>query len=354
MSDQWRVGGRYDRRAVLKLMAGTVVALPVVLAGCGGGNDSSGGADAGTTATDTGAATGGGSAASGDIRIAFGQPHRAGDFYVALINGARAEAEARGVELLESFAEGEVEAQLNEINTWIAQDVNALVVLALDPNAVGPLIEKAHEEDIVWVSYAFAVPGSDGVTTFDDVQGGHIVGEAAGNWINDRLGGKAQVALLGDDTIETPRIRIDSALEKMLEIAPGAEVVARQDGLLAPEALETAQTLLQAHPDLQVVICAADDGALGVSQAYANSDVDTENVFVAGWDGSKAAMEKVLAGDVIRAVGALDLEAVGRSVIWVPLNVMDGKEPIDYAAPYILVTPENRAEAERLIKAFEA
>jgi ABC-type sugar transport system substrate-binding protein len=317
MSDPWQTGG-YDRRTTLKLLAGAIAGLPL-LAACGDDDDSEG-------------------AASGDggggerRRIAFGQPHREGDFYVALIAGARAEAEAQNVELLESFASGEVEAQLNEINTWIAQGVDALTVLALDPKAVSPLIKKAQEADIVWVSYAFNVPGSDAVTTFDDIQGGKIVGDEAGKWINDKLGGSAEVAMLGDDTVETPRIRLDEA----------------------KKALEATQSLLQAHPDVKVILCAADDGALGASQAIGQSDVNKDEMFVAGWDGSRAAMQKVLDGDVIRAVGALDLSAVGRSVVSVPLAVIEGNGEKEYAAPYVLVTPENKAEAERLIKAFDA
>jgi len=339
MSDPWQTGG-YDRRTTLKLLAGAIAGLPLVAA-CGDDDEPAGAASDGE---------GGGERR----RIAFGQPHREGDFYVALIAGARAEAEAQNVELLESFASGEVEAQLNEINTWIAQGVDALTVLALDPKAVSPLIKKAQAADIVWVSYAFNVPGSDAVTTFDDIQGGKIVGEEAGKWINDKLGGSAEVAMLGDDTVETPRIRLDEAKKALAATCPGAKIVARQDGLLGPDALKATQSLLQAHPDVKVVLCAADDGALGASQAIGQSDVNKDEMFVAGWDGSRAAMQKVLDGDVIRAVGALDLSAVGRSVVSVPLAVIDGKGEKEYAAPYVLVTPENKAEAERLIKAFDA
>lgn len=286
--------------------------------------------------------------------IAFGQPHRAGDFYAALLAGAQQEAADRGYTLLESFAEGKVENQINEVNTWIAQGVDAMTVLALDPNAMEPLVKAAQDAGSVFVSYAFKVPGSDGAVLFDDEQGAQIVGEEAARWINDKLGGEAKVVLLGDDTIETPRLRLDGALAVLKEKAPNAEIVARQDGLLAPEALTAMQSLLQANPDINVVLCASDDGALGVSQAYANSGLDTSKVFVAGWDGSKAAMQKVLDGDVIRADGALDLNLIGRASVFVPANIIEGNtsEPTDFAAPYVLVTPDNADEGQRLIDAF--
>ena len=285
-------------------------------------------------------------------RIAFAQPHRAGDFYAALIQGSKDEAEALGYELLESFAEGEADAQVAEINTWIGQGVDAIVVLALDPNAMAPLVERAKESGTKIISYAFDFPGSDGATLFDDAQGATALGEHAGQWIVDKLGGEAKIALLGNDTIETPRLRLDGALAAIQALAPNVEVVARQDGLLAPEAMAATQSLLQAHPDLDMIITAADDGALGASQAVNTAGAATDTFYIGGWDGSKQAMQKVLEGDVIRSVGALDLYEIGRSVVWVADNVINGNEPTRYANPYVLVTAENPEDAERLIAAF--
>lgn len=285
-------------------------------------------------------------------RIAFAQPHRAGDFYAALIQGTRDEAEALGYELLESFAEGEADNQVAEINTWIGQGVEAIVVLALDPNAMGPLVERAKESGTKIISYAFDFEGSDGATLFDDANGAADLGRHAGQWIVDKLGGEAKIALLGNDTIETPRLRLDGALAAIKELAPNVEVVSRQDGLLAPEALAATQSLLQANPDLDMIITAADDGALGASQAVNTAGKATDTFYIGGWDGSKQAMQKVLEGDVIRSVGALDLYEIGRSVIWVADNVLNGGEPTVWANPYVLVTADNPEDGQRLIDAF--
>jgi ABC-type sugar transport system substrate-binding protein len=361
MTNSPETPSRPTGRRRLRFAAGALsLALVMGLAACGGSDTTEttvGSDDGATTTSEAMATTTSTSADTGDGMkgtIAFGQPHRAGDFYAALLAGAKQEAEERGYELLESFAEGEVENQINEINTWIAQGVDGMTVLALDPSAMQPLVDSAHEAGAVWVAYAAGMPGTDGAVLFDDEQGARIVGEEAARWINEELGGTAKVVLLGDDTIETPRLRLDGALAAIEELAPGAEIVARQDGLLAPEALTAMQSLLQADPEIDVVICAADDGALGVSQAYANSGLDTSKVFVAGWDGSKAAMQKVLDGDVIRAVGALDLNLIGRAVVFVPANILEGNddEPTEFAAPYVLVTPDNVDEAQRLIDAF--
>ena len=313
----------------------------------------SGAAVASTTPPSTGEGTAGTAAAGGGGTIAFAHPHRAGDFYAALREGAQEAADERGYDLVESFADGSIESQIAEVNTWLAQgEVDAITIHSLDVNAMAPLVEQAHEAGVPWIAYATPVEGADGSVLFDDEQGARAVGEEAARWINENLDGVGRVVMLGDDTIQTPRVRLDVAWETIMELAPESELVTRQDGLLAPEALETMQSLLQSDPDINVVLCASDDCALGVSQAFKASGLDTTNVFVAGWDGSKAAMEKVLEGDVIRAVGAIDLNAVGRASVDNAANAIEGLEPTDVSLPYVLITPETVEEAERLISAF--
>lgn len=339
-----------------KVLGGALSVL-LVLSACGGDDDSS--SDTGSDSTSAPAVTEPagettpGTDAAGGGTIAFAHPHRAGDFYSALKAGAQEAADERGYELVESFADGSIEAQIAEVNTWLAQgEIDAITIHSLDVNAMAPLVESAHAEGVPWIAYATPVDGADGSVLFDDEQGARAVGEEAARWINEKLDGKAKIVMLGDDTIETPRVRLDVAWETIQELAPDAELVTRQDGLLSPEALTTMQSLLQSDPDINVVLCAADDCALGVSQAYKASGVDTTNVFVAGWDGSKAAMEKVLEGDVIRAVGAIDLNAVGRASVDNAANALEGKEPTESALPYVLITPDSVEDAERLISAF--
>ena len=121
-------------------------------------------------------------------QIAFGQPDRTADVYKPLIAGAKLEGQARGYEVLESFAEGRADKQIAEINNWIGSGVKAMTILPLDEKAMQPAIEKAHAAGIVFVSYSDIIPNADGYTVFDSVQGGEMVGEWVGNWITENSG----------------------------------------------------------------------------------------------------------------------------------------------------------------------
>lgn len=286
-------------------------------------------------------------------QIAFGQPDRTADVYKPLIAGAKLEGQARGYEVLESFAEGRADKQIAEINNWIGAGVKGMTILPLDEKAMQPAIQKAHDAGIVFVSYSDIIPNADGYTVFDSVQGGEMVGEWVAKWINETLGGEAEIASLTADFHETGRQRIGGAEKKIAELAPKAKVVNRTEAVLAPEAFTATQSILQANPNVNVILCIADDGCLGAARAFAATGRDAGTMCIVGWDGSREVMKQIVAGGPIRATGALDLLSIGRSAIWVPANIIEKTGPTNYTSKYELVTADTPDLAKRLIDAYD-
>ena len=209
------------------------------------------------------------SVAANSKTIAFAQPDTSASVYPLLLKGAKQEASKRGYQLLESHANHQLDAQVNELNTWIAQGIGGVIVLPLDNNAMLPLIKKAHDANVKFLDYSDkALPGTDGWVIFNNLQGAAQVGADAGRWINKTLGGNAKVALLTHEIQQTGRDRIHGGIKALQKVAPKAKVVAKHEGVLAAECLTVTQSLLQAHPDLNVILCIADDGALGAEKAF--------------------------------------------------------------------------------------
>ena len=341
-----------SRRQLIVGGAASLVVVGPVVAAWGNGIVRAGTTpttEAGTATTEGGTVPPSGSAGT----LAFGHPHATGAFYAVVQAGAEDQATALGYELLQSRAAGELERQIAEVQTWIAQGVTAMTILALDVNAMAPLLEEAKNAGIPFVCYAQSIEGADGYVLFDDEQAATDVGAAAADWINTNLGGSAKVAMMGDYTIQNVQIRLNGARDSLLANAPDAEIVFEGEGLLAPEALAATQTLLQQHPDLKVVICGADDGALGASQAFTTGDVDVTDVWIAGYDGSQPALEKAITGtDPLRMVAALNLYEIGQMVVTVPDNVIKGSGETDYRSPYTLVSVENAEVGQQLIDRF--
>jgi len=325
------------------LAGATLAVAGPVLAACG------------TTSTSTSARSGGSSSKPTGNRkkIGFSQPDTSASIWGPLMLGAKLQCQARGYELLESHANSQLSAQLSEIQTWIAEGVGAIVALPLDNNAIIPLIKSAHAKGVKFLDYSDnALPGVDGWVIFDNLQGAKLVGQYAGQWVNQTLGGKAQVALLTHQIQLTGKQRIEGCVSALQVVAPGAKVVAQHEGVLSPDTFPAFQTMLQAHPGINVAICIADEGCAGVEQAFMATHPSAQRVkdmFICGFDGSGPVIKDVGTGGPIRATGALDAVAIGKASIEAAANAIEGKSPTKINFPYVLCDAQTTALNKKLL-----
>jgi ribose transport system substrate-binding protein len=235
-----------------------------------------------------------------------------------------------------------------------------VIVLPLDNNAMLPLIKKAHDANVKFLDYSDkALPGTDGWVIFNNLQGAALVGTDAGRWVNRVLGGKAEVALLTHEIQQTGRDRIHGGIKALKKVAPGAKVVAQHEGVLAAECLTVTQSLLQAHPNLNVILCIADDGALGAEKAFAQthpSAARQKTMYIGGWDGSIPAMKAVVSGGTIRSTGALDLVGIGAASVNATANAIEGSGSTRINYPYVLVSqsPAGKKTGRKLLAKYGA
>jgi ribose transport system substrate-binding protein len=297
---------------------------------------------------------------SNSKQIAFAQPDTSFAGYPLLLKGAKDEASKRGYELLESHANHKLDAQVGEINTWIAQGIGGIIVLPLDNNAMLPLIQKAHSAGLKFLDYSDnALPGVDGWVIFNNLGGAKLVGTYVGQWVNKTLGGTAKVALLTHEIQKTGRDRIHGAVAAMTKVAPKAKVVARHEGVLAADSLPVAQSMLQANPDLNVFICIADDGCLGAERAFQQthpSAARQKQMCIVGFDGTVPVFQKIVAGSAIRATGVLDLIKIGAASAQATIDAIEGSGPVKINFPYVLAaqTPAGLRTTKTFIKKYKA
>jgi ribose transport system substrate-binding protein len=341
--EQDRQAGRLSRRNFVRRAGLAGAALAVggpLLAACG------------TTAST--ASAGGNSAPTGNrLKIGFSQPDTSASVWQQLMAGAQQECQKRGYQLLESHANAQLSAQLSEIQTWIAEGVGAIVCLPLDNNAIIPLIQQAHAKGVKFLDYSDnALPGVDGWVIFDNLQGAKLVGDYAGQWVNQNLGGKAEVALLTHQIQLTGKQRIDGAVAALQAVAPGAKVVAQHEGVLSPDTFPAFQSMLQAHPGIDVVICIADEGCDGVLQAFMATHPSAQRIkdmFICGFDGSTPTIKAIDTGGPIRATGVLDAVAIGAASIEAAANAIEGKGPAKINFQYVLSDAQTVALNQKIL-----
>jgi ABC-type sugar transport system substrate-binding protein len=301
---------------------------------------------------------GGSAASAGDSavkKLGFSHPFPGTDIYRPLRKGLREEADKRGIQVLESQAEGKADKQLAELRTWISSGVQGISILDIAGEGLAPVIKQAHAKGVKILGYGGPIEGQDGSETFDNEQGAELVAEEAMKYIQANLADAdtIEVGLLTLDVLPLGKVRVHNALDAIKAKESRIKVVASAEGTnIAEPAQKATRSMIQAHPDIKMMICISDDGQLGAFQALKNVGKE-KDVWLAGYDGSRIVMQMLLDREMVGCTASIPLRDIGRACVSIPANVIEGKTPTDYAAPYKLVTNDTPDVAKQLIADFE-
>jgi ribose transport system substrate-binding protein len=237
-------------------------------------------------------------------------------FYQDLQGGLEDEAKRHGYRVLISTAEFDPARQANQIDEFIVQGVDALVVCPCDSRSVGASIVAANDAGIPVFTADIASTAALGkVTTHiasDNVQGGR---EAA-KLLAEAIGKSGKIAILSHPEVASVADRVDGFKEEMAK-HPDIEVVAELSAEgKRDRAVRVMEDLLQAHADLAGVFGINDDSALGALAAIEAAG-KLGQVKIVGYDATPEARSKIrtgaIYGDVIqhpRRIGRLTLQAI--------------------------------------------
>lgn len=276
-------------------------------------------------------------------------------FMKSLQQGVREAATAAGAEVLEVNIDGDQTKETEAIDTYIARGVDAIVIAPLSVTNSAAALKRARDAGITVVALNgglkdSTIPNATFRTANADL--GKSSGEAAAVFIKEKLGGKANVAILALDGLiaEQSKERVDGF---KTAASNGTEIkfVAQQDAWLPERAVTVATDLLTAHPDINVIYAANEGGTIGAMQAVRNAGM-AGKVFVFGIDGSEQLGKGLLAGDdVLQAVTAQSPVQMGADGANAALKVLK-KEAVEQET-VVPALPLNRNDPEAVTKFLE-
>ena len=117
------------------------------------------------------------------------------------------------------------------------------------------------------VSEAQKIDNASGRIIVDDYGYGVVNGTNAAKWINNKLGGKAEVLLITLDHVEAVKLEGNGMEDTIKKMCPNSVIVARQYAESMEKAMNIADTVLTAHPKVRVIACVNDQLALGALAA---------------------------------------------------------------------------------------
>jgi ribose transport system substrate-binding protein len=295
-------------------------------------------------------------AAAGKYTVAYIAPSLDISYWQWVAYGAKTKATELGMDYVEMTSENSPSTQMNNINTAMTRGVDAIVMGPVSSASTPPVLRllKQRGKPIAFTGIG-PQPGETDYTsavTANNYETGKAEGSFVCKLAKDRGGNKVGMLSLPQDR-ENAQKYLKGAQEAFA--ADGCDLVQilQTHGLTVREAVDQANDLLTAHPDITGIYGMYDEAGTGAAKALQTRG-QVGKVGVATADGSPTTV-KLLRDKVIQ--GLFLQEAVGQGIDATQqvYNALTGKpttKTIELAEPLVtsetIDTPEAQAKLKRV------
>lgn len=306
-------------KKLLTILLALVLSLTMFTA-CGGGEEAGTDTDAAADAT----------------VIGFAVSTLSNDFFVMMKDAGDAKAKELGITLTTLDAQDSSETQATQIEDFISQGVDLIILNPVDSDAIGTSVEACNEAGIPVITVTR--PSKSGeVVQHLDIDNQEAGGLIAGQMIKD-LGGKGKVAVLEGIAGAPSANDRQEGFKKGIEGTDIEIVASLTANYNRDEGATVMEDILQGNPDLSAVYAHNDEMALGAVRAIAAAG-KTGQIKVYGIDAVDDAIAALKSGEMSATVQqqpALQMETAIESA----MKYLNGEdvEPL-VNIPLKLLTP---------------
>jgi ribose transport system substrate-binding protein len=238
-------------------------------------------------------------------------------FYQDMDNGMKAQAAKYGYTVNVVDANRDNAKQQSQVEDFIAQKVDAIVLTPYDSQAIGSAIAEANKAGIPVFTADIASSSKFGKVVAhvasDNVQGG----AQAGKLMCAAVGKTGAVAIVDEPEVTSVQDRVKGFKQSLAANCPGVKVVADTDaGGTRDKADKDTTDILQAHKDLKGIFGINDDSALGALAAVTAAGMSGK-IAIVGYDANAEARAAIgkgqMYGDAIQypdQIGAKTIDAI--------------------------------------------
>ena len=248
-------------------------------------------------------------------------------------------AKDNNIELVWNSANNDVSTQANQVDSLINQGVDAIIVVPIQADSLGPQVTSAKEKGIpiLAVNAALDNPDVSGSVQPDDV----AAGEQQMQMMADKLGGRGNIVILQGPLGQSGEIWRTEGINNVLKKYPDIKVLAMDTAnWKRDEAVNKMKNWISGFgPQINGVVAENDDMGLGALQAL--KEAGRTDVPIVGIDGIEDGLNAVKSGEFIGTSlqnGTVEL-AAGLAVA----NALVKGEDVDTEPVYIMpaITQEN-------------
>lgn len=265
------------------LFASTLIlSAALVLAGCGSGNSNQAATNPPAPAGDK------------QLKVGLSMNTLNNPFFVAVKEGAEAQAKELGYNLVVTDAQNNPGQQMADVENLLQQNLDVLIIDPTDSDAIVEAVKKANDAKVPVFTIDRQANGGEVITHigFDAIKSGNI----AGDYIAKALNGKGKVVeiqgIMGTNVARDRSKGFNEAIAKNPDIKIIAQQAADFD---RGKAMSVMENILQANPEIDAVYAANDEMALGALAAIEAAG-RLDEITLIGCDAVDPALEALRAG----------------------------------------------------------
>ena len=261
------------------------------------------------------------------------------EFIVKVHDALAKQAEKEGVELITVDAERSALKQVEQIESFIAQKVDAIIMNPCEVEASSPAVTKAlaAKIPIINVNSETSTKPSAFVGS-DDVESARI----AMKFIADKLGGKGNVLMMHGYMGQAAQIKREQGAQEILKQYPNMKLIAHQTGEWdRAKAMSLMENWIQSYgSQINAVFAQNDEMGLGAAKALTDAGLK-DKVIVVSIDAIPDALQAVKKG-TLDATIFQNAEQQGSQAIETAIKAAQGKPYAkETLIPFQLVTKAN-------------
>ena len=274
------------------------------------------------------------------------------NFMTYVRSGLEDAARKENVQIQFEDAQGDVVRQLNQIQGFLGQKVDAVIVLPVDTAATANMTRAAVEAKIPLV-YVNRHPDErvlpKGVVTVasNDVEAGQL----QMRYLADKMAGKGNIAIIMGDLAQNSTHDRTEGVKQVLKDYPGIKVVEQQSAeWQRNKGMDLTSNWLLAGTGFDAIEANNDEMAIGAAMALQQTGKAKGEIAIVGIDGLPDGLATIKRGMLVASVFQ-DPKAQATSSLQAAIKIIKG-EPVetDVWVPFQLITPEQVAVFEQHYK----
>lgn len=264
------------------------------------------------------------------------------EFVVNVADEIEKKAKEHGVRLILVDAERSALKQVEQVESFIAQKVDAIILNPCEVEASSPAVEKAKAAGIPVVNVNSETNASPSAFVgSDDVESGRI----AMRYIAEKLNGQGNVLIMHGYMGQAAQIQRDKGAKEILSQNPGLKLLAEQTGQWdRSKAMSLTENWIQSYgAQINAVFAQNDEMGLGAVKALTEAGLK-DKVIVVSIDAIPDALQAVSKGSLDATIFQNAVQQGGQS-LETALKLIN-KEAVESRVliPFELVTKDNVAE----------